>query len=224
MHILVAEDEVKLAGLIRRVLEQERHVVELAYDGEHALDLGLSGSFDIIILDIMMPRKDGIAVCRALREAGVKTPVLMLTARDAVPDRVRGLDSGADDYLTKPFAFEELLARIRALSRRGDRDFEPADRLQVADLVLDRKTHEVTRGGRTINLTPKEFALLEFLMRNAGQVLNRDRIIEHVWGYESDALGTNVDIYIHFLRRKIDKGFDRALIHSVRGLGYKIQG
>lgn len=223
MHILVAEDEERLAGLIRRALEQENHVVEVAHEGEHALDLGLSGSFDMIILDIMMPGKDGIAVCRELRDAGLKTPILMLTARDAVSDRVRGLDSGADDYLIKPFAFEELLARVRALSRRGEREYMPADRLQVGDLVLDRTTREVTRAGRTIGLTPKEFALLEFLMRHPNQVLSRDSIIEHVWGYESDALGTNVDIYIHFLRRKIDRGFQRQMIRSVRGLGYKIE-
>lgn len=222
MHILVVEDEAKLARLIQRILEQERHVVEVAHDGEAGLDLAATGSFDLIVLDIMLPKKDGVAVCRELRRMGVKTPVLMLTARDAVTDRVQGLDAGADDYLTKPFAVEELLARLRALSRRQP-GYEPTERLQVGDLVLDRTTQEVRRGDTPIELTAKEFALLEFLMRHPNQVLSRDRIIEQVWGYESDAPANAVDIYIHFLRRKIDHGFPRPLIHSVRGVGYKIQ-
>lgn len=222
MHILVVEDEVKLAKLIQRVLEQERHVVEVAHDGETGLDLAASGSFDIIVLDVMLPKRNGFDICRALREMGVATPVLMLTARDTVADKVQGLDVGADDYLTKPFAIEEFLARLRALSRRTQ-TYTETDRLQVGDLVLDRKTREVRRGDRQIDLTAKEFALLEYLMRHPNQALSRDRIIEHVWGYDSDAQPNAVDIYVHFLRRKIDHGHERPLIRSVRGVGYKIQ-
>lgn len=222
MHILVVEDEDKLARLIQRVLQQEQHMVELAHDGEDGLDLAATGSFDLIILDVMLPKRSGTSVCKELRRMGVKTPVLMLTARDAVTDKVEGLDAGADDYLTKPFAFEELLARLRALSRRPPA-FEESDRLQVADLTLDRATREVRRGDTAIELTAKEFALLEFLMRHPNQVLSRDRIIEKVWGYESDAPPNVVDIYIHFLRRKIDHGFPKPLIRSVRGVGYKLQ-
>ncbi len=222
MHILVVEDEEKLARLIQRVLQQENHVVELASDGEEGLDLALAGEFDLIILDVMLPRRSGVSVCQELRRRGIKTPILMLTARDAVSDKVAGLDAGADDYLTKPFAFEELLARIRALSRRPP-SFAPHDRLEVGDLVLDLATREVRRGDRIVELTAKEFALLEFLMRHPNQVLSRDRIIENVWGYDSDAPPNVVDIYIHFLRRKIDQGFPKQMIRSVRGVGYKLQ-
>ncbi len=222
MHILVVEDEEKLARLIKRTLEQENHVVEMAHDGETGFDLAASGSFDIIILDVMLPGRNGFDICRSLRAMGVRTPVLMLTARDAVSDKVQGLDAGADDYLTKPFALEELLARVRALSRRAP-VYTEADRLQVADLVLDRRTREVRRGDKVIELTAKEFALLEYLMRHPNQALSRDMIIEHVWGYDSDAQPNAVDIYIHFLRRKIDHGHPKPLIRSVRGVGYKLQ-
>ncbi len=184
--------------------------------------MAASGSFDLVVLDIMLPKKDGIEVCKTMRELGVKTPVLMLTAKDTVTDKVRGLDAGADDYLTKPFALEELHARLRALARRSP-EFEPVETLQVGDLVMNRTSREVMRGNKPIELTAKEFALLEFLMRHPNQVLSRDRIIENVWGYESDAPPNVVDIYIHFLRRKIDHGHSKALIQSVRGLGYKIQ-
>lgn len=224
MHILVVEDELKLARLIQRVLEDERHVVEVAHDGKKGLELAESGSFDLIVLDWMLPQKNGVQLAQELRAEGIATPILMLTARDAVADKVAGLDAGADDYLTKPFSFEELLARIRALSRRPAAAFDPAERLQVGDLVLDLRTRRVLRGDKPIELTAKEFALLEYLMRHAGQVLTRDQILEHVWGYESDPQGNNVDIYIHFLRRKIDHGFDQPLIRSVRGVGYKIEG
>lgn len=223
MHILIVEDEVRLARLIQQALARERHVAEVAHDGETGLDLAASGSFDLIILDVMLPKKDGIQVCRTLREMGIKTPILMLTAKDAVADKVRGLDAGADDYLTKPFALEELHARLRALSRRSP-EYEPMDRLQVGDLVMDLHSREVRRGDEVIELTAKEFALLELLMRHPNQVLSRDRIIENVWGYESDAPPNVVDIYIHFLRRKIDHGRGKPLIQSVRGLGYKISG
>lgn len=222
MHILVVEDEVKLARLIARALTEERHVVEVAHDGETGFDLASSGTFDLVILDVMLPRKDGFRVCRELRQAGVKTPILMLTARDAVTDRVQGLDSGADDYLVKPFALEELLARVRALGRRPPLPESP-ERLQVGDLVLDLGRREVRRGDQVIELTAKEFALLEFLMRNAGLVLSRDRILENVWGFDSEATPGSVDIYVHFLRRKLDRPGEKSLIKSVRGVGYKIE-
>ncbi len=223
LHILVVEDEEKLARLIARALTEERHVVEVAHDGETGLDLASSGSFDLVVLDIMLPRKDGFQVCRELRRQGVRTPILMLTARDAVTDRVQGLDAGADDYLVKPFALEELLARVRALGRRPPLPEAP-ELLRVGDLELDLARREVRRGGEPVELTAKEFALLEFLMRNAGLVLSRDRILENVWGFESDATPGSVDIYVHFLRRKLDRPGERSLIKSVRGVGYKIEG
>jgi DNA-binding response OmpR family regulator len=174
-----------------------------------------------VVLDVMLPEMDGIEVARELRRQRVKTPILMLTARDAVPDRVRGLDAGADDYLTKPFALEELLARVRALGRRsGD---EHDDRLQVADLTLDLSRHEAQRGDRSIELTAKEFDLLTYLMRNAGRVLSKDQITEHVWGYDSQATSNVVEIYIHYLRDKVDRGFPRPLIRTIRGVGYTIK-
>lgn len=223
MHILVVEDEERLANLIKRALEKERHVVEVASNGEDGFDLAASGTFDAVILDVMLPKKNGLDVCRNLRQMEVSTPILMLTAKDSVSDRVAGLDCGADDYLTKPFAIEELLARLRALFRRQPQ-FQEVDKLEVADLVLDTVRGEVYRAGKPIDLTPKEFALLEYLMRHPNQVLSRERIIENVWGYDSDASLNVVDIYVHFLRRKVDKGFPTQLIRSVRGMGYKIQG
>ncbi len=218
----MVEDEEKLARLVARALAEERHVVEVAHDGETGLDLASSGSFDLIVLDIMLPRKDGFQVCRELRRQGIKTPILMLTARDAVTDRVQGLDAGADDYLVKPFALEELLARVRALGRRPPLPEAP-EVLRVDDLELDLARREVRRGGQPVELTAKEFALLEFLLRNAGLVLSRDRILENVWGFESDATPGSVDIYVHFLRRKLDRPGERSLIKSVRGVGYKIE-
>ena len=223
MHILVVEDEQRLAALLKRVLTEERHTVDVAHDGNTGLDLAVSDTYDLVILDVMLPGRDGMAVCRQMRHDHVMTPVLMLTARGAVEDRVQGLNIGADDYLTKPFAMEELLARVNALLRRRDRTFETTPQLQVGDLTLDLVSHEARRGGRIIELTAKEFALLEYLMRHRGQVLTRTQIIDAVWRYDFDNLSNIVDIYIHYLRDKIDQGFSRALIKTVRGIGYKIE-
>lgn len=222
MHILVVEDERRLARLLQRVLEEQQHVVEVANDGESGYDLAAVGAFDLIVLDVMLPGKDGIAVTRELRAAGVGSPVLMLTARDAVEDRVRGLDAGADDYLVKPFAFDELLARVRALGRRPT---EPlgATQLKVGELTLDLVRHEARRGGRMVELTAKEFALLEYLMRHAGQTVSRTQITDHVWRYDFDGETAIVDIYVHYLRNKIDRGFSHPLIHTVRGIGYALR-
>lgn len=220
MRILVVEDEHRLADLLRRALEHERHTVTIAYDGEEGLARARSDAPDIIVLDVMLPRLDGFEVCRHLRAEGIDTPVLMLTALDAVADRVQGLDAGADDYLTKPFAIAELLARVRALGRRGPR---PRDEvLQVADVTLDPVRHLVRRHDRHIGLTRKEFALLEYLMRHPGQVLTRQQIMDHVWGYDYETMTNVVDIYIHYLRNKIDRDFGKKLIRTVRGVGYSI--
>lgn len=224
MHILVVEDEQRLASLLRRVLQEERHMVDLAFEGQKGLLLATSGTYDVVILDVMLPEVDGIEICRQMRAEGVMSPVLMLTARGAVEDRVRGLNAGADDYLTKPFAMEELLARINALLRRRDRPFETESELRAADLTLDLVRHEAQRAGQIIELTAKEFALLEYLMRHPGQVLTRTQIIDAVWSYDTEALSNVVDIYIHYLRDKIDRGFSRPLIKTVRSVGYKIDG
>jgi len=221
MRVLVVEDERKVADFLKKGLEEEGYAVEVAYDGEEALALAETCSYDIIILDIMLPGRDGLDVLRRLRAKRVSTPILILTARDSVEDKVEGLDSGADDYLTKPFAFAELLARIRALLRRGKPELPP--KLEAADLVLDPATREVRRGGKLIELTNREYALLEYLLRNKGRVLTRSMILEHVWGYHFDP-GTNiVDVYINYLRNKIDRGFEKKLIHTVRGVGYVLR-
>ncbi len=224
MHILVVEDERRLAGLLRRVLQEERHTVDLASDGRSGLDLALSDTYDLVILDLLLPDLDGLELCQRLRAARIETPVLMLTARGAVEDRVRGLNVGADDYLVKPFAMEELLARVNALLRRRGRSLDASTQLRVGDLTLDLLRHEARRDGRVIELTAKEFALLEFLMRHPGQVLTRTQIIDHVWRYDLEGLSNVVDLYIHYLREKIDQGFARPLIKTVRGVGYKIDG
>jgi len=222
MHILVVEDDQRLARLLQRVLMEERHAVDTVHAGGRGLDLALSGGYDLIILDLMLPDRDGVDVCRALRAEGVEVPVLMLTARGAVEDRVGGLNAGADDYLVKPFAMAELLARANALLRRRDRTLEIGTQLTVNDLTMDLLRREVRREGRVIELTPKEFALLEYLMRNPGLALSRTQIIDHVWRYDLDAVSNVVDIYIHYLRDKIDRGARRPLIKTVRGVGYKI--
>lgn len=220
MRILVVEDERRIADFIRKGLSEYGYAVDVACDGEEALDWAEVAEFDIILLDIMLPVRDGIEVCRELRRRGVQTPILMLTARDAVEDRVRGLDSGADDYLVKPFAFAELLARLRALARRE----RPVlgTRLQVGDLVLDTTTREVSRQDRSMSLTSKEYALLEYLMRHPNQVLTRTMIAEHVWNYDFDNATNVIDVHIRNLRRKIDDPFPSGLIHTVRGAGYRI--
>lgn len=221
MYILLVEDERRLAQVVRKVLEEEGHTVDVAHDGEDGRAMALDGSHDVIVLDILLPGVDGIEVCRALRAARVDTPVLLLTALDAVEDRVRGLDAGADDYLPKPFAFQELLARLRALNRRRVQAREP-DRLEAADLVLDLRRRRAERAGKLVELSPKEFALLEFLVRNEGRVVTRTHILDHVWGYDYSPDSNLVDVYVTYLRRKVDRGHDRKLIRTVRGVGYAL--
>ena len=220
MRVLVVEDEATIADFLVRGLTEHGYAVDHAGDGEAALDLLETASFDAVLLDILLPKLDGIAVCKRMRERGDRTPVLMLTARDTVEDRVRGLDIGADDYLVKPFAFAELVARVRALSRREPALANPV--LRVGDLQLDTTTREASRGGRTIELTSKEFAMLEYLMRNPNRVLTRTMITERVWNYDTFNVANVIDVYIGHLRRKIDDGHAKKLIHTVRGAGYKI--
>jgi len=222
MRILVVEDERKVANFVRQGLEEEGHAVEVAADGAVALDLGLADPpFDLIVLDVMLPKRDGFAVLRALREHGVLSPVLMLTARDAVGDKVAGLDAGADDYLAKPFAFEEFLARVRALLRRGSEQRRGI--LKLADLTLDPVQREVKRGTRRIVLTPREYALLEYFLRNAGRVLTRPLLAQHVWGVDFDTESNLIDVYVGYLRRKINGQGETPLLHTVRGVGYVVK-
>jgi DNA-binding response OmpR family regulator len=221
MRILVVEDERRITAFIKQGLEEENYAVDVAYDGIEALDWVSAVNYDLILLDVLLPYKDGIEVCRELRTQGCGVPILMLTARDAIEDRVRGLDSGADDYLVKPFAFQELLARMRALLRRGGET--KTTRLQVGDLILDTLARQASRSGRIIELTSREYALLEFLMRHPGQVLSRTQIVDHVWSYDFFTASNVVDVYIGYLRRKIDDGFEIKLIQTVRGAGYKIE-
>jgi DNA-binding response OmpR family regulator len=223
MRVLLIEDEQRLVRLMRRVLENEHYVVDAAFDGEEGIEKAGLGAYDLIILDIMLPLRDGVEVCRWLRAHNIATPILMLTARDQIEDKVDGLDAGADDYLTKPFDFEELLARLRALARRASAPPQELV-LQVGDLTMDLHRHEVQRGGQLIPLTMREFALLEYLMRHPGQALTRAQITDHVWPYDSEAVSNIVDIYIHYLRDKVDRGFDTQLIQTIRGVGYTIRG
>ena len=222
MHILVVEDEKRLANLVRRALEEEGHVVDVTYDGADALEMGLSTDYDLVVLDLMLPHTDGVEVCRRLRAEGKDTRILMLTARDTVEDRVLGLESGADDYLVKPVSFAELIARVKALSRRQIQA-QPEQQLSYGDLVLDLERHEARRGDQAIELTAKEFQLLEYLMRNAGRVLTRTQILDHVWGYNFDSFSNVVDIYVHYLRNKIDREFPEPMIRTVRGVGYTLK-
>lgn len=220
MRILIVEDEHKIAAFLKRGLVEEGYAVDVAYDGDDALDWLLVVPFDLIVLDVLLPKRSGVEVARALRARGFHMPVLMLTARDAVEDRVRGLDSGADDYLTKPFAFSELLARIRALLRR-----EPGPRaslLHLADLTLDPAAHRVTRADVPITLANKEYQILEYLLRNPNRVLTRTMIVEHVWGYDFDSESNVIDVHIRSLRRKLDDEYATKLIHTVRGVGYRL--
>ena len=222
MRILRVEDERKVANCISQGLQEEGHTVEVAKDGEAALDLLRHGPpYDLIVLDVMLPRLDGVAVLRAARAARVTSPVLMLTARDAVADKVTGLDAGADDYLTKPFSFDEFLARVRALLRRVDGRREPI--LRLADLTLDPATRVVARGQRHIELTTREHALLEYFLRNPGRILTRPMLAEHVWGLDFDPESNVVDVYVGYLRRKIDGPGDARLLHTVRGAGYVLR-
>jgi two-component system, OmpR family, response regulator len=222
-RILLVEDDQRIVDFVQRGLKAEGYAVDVARSGLEAVALGTEGQFQAIILDLGLPDLNGIQVCEQLRSVGVETPILMLTARETVQDKVTGLRSGADDYMTKPFAFEELLARIEVLMRRRGGDIKPDTReLQIADLILNGETHEVRRGDMLIDLTPKEFALLECFMRAPGKVLSRTRILEQVWGYSADPLTNVVDVYIRQLRRKIDDNFDLKLLKTVRGFGYKL--
>jgi heavy metal response regulator len=222
VRILVVEDDRKVARFVRQGLCEEGHAVDIATDGAEALDFALTEpAYDLIILDLMLPGQDGFGVLKTLRAHKVAVPVLILTARDSVPDRVTGLDLGADDYLTKPFAFEEFLARVRALLRR--RDVARAPILAIDDLVVDPATRRVTRGERRIELTARQYALLEYFLRNAGRVLSRPMIAQHVWGLGFDAESNVIDVYVGYLRRKIDRDRERRLLHTVRGAGYVLQ-
>jgi DNA-binding response OmpR family regulator len=221
MRLLVVEDEHKLAGVLKRGLEEHGYAVDVAYDGEDGLALATVTPYDLIVLDVMLPKLDGFAVCRELRAQHSPTPVLMLTARDAVDDRVSGLDTGADDYLTKPFAFRELLARIRALLRRESRSKDPV--LRVADLEVDTVSHEVRRAGKLVDLSSKEYAILEYFVRNPNRVLTRTQIAEHVWDYDFVSMSNVIDVYIGYLRRKLGDDAEPRLLRTIRGTGYQLR-
>ena len=218
MRILVIEDEKKIASFIKRGLRENNYTVDVALDGDKGFFLAGINPYDLIVLDIMLPGKDGLDICRQLRKKNIGVPIFMLTARDELEDKISGLDSGADDYLTKPFAFEEFLARVRALIRR--KDTVKASKLKVADLELDRLRREVRRAGKEINLSSTEYALLEYMMLNSNQVVTRTMISEHVWNEDFDSFSNVINVYVNYLRKKIDAGFDKKLIHSIRGTGY----
>jgi heavy metal response regulator len=218
MRILVIEDEKKVANFIKKGLEEEHYAVDTAYDGETGLYMAGVNEYDLVVLDLMIPKIDGLEVLRRIRDTKNSVPVMILTAKDTVEDIVKGLDTGCDDYLTKPFEFIEFLARIRALLRRENKEKEPL--LKIADLTLSLVSHKVTRGEKEIDLTSKEYALLEYFMRNPEKVLTRTMISEHVWDYHFDSITNVIDVYVNYLRKKIDKDFDVKLIHTIRGVGY----
>lgn len=224
MKVLIVEDEHKIASSIKKGLEQESFIVDIAFDGEEGYNLASTEEYEVILLDVMLPKMTGFEICQKLRGENNHTPILMLTAKGMLQDKIEGFNSGADDYLPKPFAFEELLARVRALSRRPHKLV--SDVLQIANLSLNTKTYEVKRGEQLINLSQKEYALLEYLMRHPNQILTKDQIIQHVWEYDSDVLPNTVEVYMGYLRSKIDKPFKGApsLLQTVRGFGYKIKG
>lgn len=221
MRVLLIEDDVTIARLLEEGLEDESYAVDVVHDGSEGYRTAAADDYDVIILDIMLPGMNGYEVCRALRNDGNKTPILMLTARDTERDIVEGLDTGADDYLAKPFSFDVLLARIRALLRRPNEKLEEI--IQVGDLKLDPSSKRVTRASQEISLTAKEYGVLEYLMRNKGKVLSKEQIISHVWDFDADVLPNNVELFIMFLRRKIDKPFKSKLIYTVSGFGYKLE-
>ncbi|TAL64213.1 MAG: response regulator transcription factor [Bacteroidetes bacterium] len=222
MRILVVEDEHRIANSIKKGLEQEHFATDAVYTGTDGFDFASTEEYDVIILDRLLPGMDGIEICRKLRSQQIHTPILVLTAKGQIQDKVEGLDSGADDYLTKPFSFEELLARIRALIRRPKKTMDTV--LTVADLTLDTKAYQVKRGSKSIRLSGKEFALLEYLMRHPNQILSKEHIMNHVWDYDADILPNTIEVYIRNLRTKIDKPFSKSktLLHTMRGFGYKI--
>jgi DNA-binding response OmpR family regulator len=221
MRILIVEDEKKMAGVLKKGLEAENHRVSLAFDGRSGLELASTMEFDVVVLDLMLPGTDGFEVARRLRRSDNQTPILMLTARDAVPDIVKGLDSGADDYLTKPFSFEVFLARLRSVARRGSTPRPTV--LQTGDLVLNPASHQVMRGEQEIHLSPTEFRLLEFLMRRAGRVVSRNAIVQAVWDFDHDVVENTLDAFIRLLRSKVDRDQTHRLIQTVRGVGYTIR-
>jgi len=218
MRILIVEDEKKVAAFIKKGLEEETYAVDIASDGEEGLHLGEQNPYDLIILDLMLPKINGLEILSRLRAKKIETPILLLTAKDSVEDKVEGLNQGADDYLTKPFAFSELLARIRVLLRRGKAETKTT--LKIADLTLDLVSHKVNRGNEEIELTGKEYSLLEYFMRNQEKVLTRTMIAEHVWDYNFDTFTNVIDVYVNHLRKKIDKNFPAKLLHTLRGVGY----
>ena len=218
MRVLIVEDEKKVAAFIKKGLEEETYAVDVAYNGEDGLHLGLENQYDLILLDLMLPIINGLEVLSRLRESKVDTPILLLTAKDSVEDKVTGLNTGADDYLTKPFAFSELLARIRVLLRRGKAETKTI--LQIKGLSLDLVSHKVKRNDEEIELTGKEYSLLEYFMRNQGKVLTRTMIAEHVWDYNFDTFTNVIDVYVNHLRKKVDKGYPEKLLHTLRGVGY----
>ncbi len=221
MTILIIEDEKKLVDILKKALKAERYSVDVAYDGQEGLEKAMKNSYGLIILDVMLPKRDGMAVCNELRKMGVHTPIIMLTARGTVEDRVQGLDVGADDYLIKPFGIDELFARMRAVMRR--RKTLDADIRKVADLILDKRKHEVTRAGKVIQLTPKEYKLLDTLVTFKGEAINRRKLIDHAWGPEFKESNNELNVHIRYLRKKIDGGKNKPLIHTVRGVGFTLK-
>ncbi len=222
MRVLIVEDDAKAAGYLANALKESGHSAELAADGQTGFEFARNSEFDVLIVDRMLPGRDGLSLIEGLRQDGIRTPVLILSALGAVDDRVKGLRSGGDDYLTKPYAFTELLARVEALARRSAPE-KASTSLTVGDLVLDRLAHQVTRAGEPISLQPREYRLLEYLIMNAGQVVTRTMLLEHVWDYHFDPQTNVIDVHISRLRAKIDKNFDRPLLHTVRGAGYMIR-
>lgn len=221
MRLLVVEDEHRIARAIKEGLEQEHYAVDIEFDGESGYGAASAETYDLIILDVMMPGMNGYEVCRKLRAEDNHTPIIMLTAKDQTADIVKGLDTGADDYLAKPFSFEVLLARVRALLRRPQQSL--GESLEVGDLVLDTVSQQVSRAGKPIQLSSKEYALLEYLMRNQGRILSKNNIISHVWDFDADILPNTVEVFMNYLRGKVDKPFKTQLLHTVRGFGYKIE-
>lgn len=220
MKILVAEDNLKLAAAIKSALESQHYAVDIVNNGVDALDFAITEDYNVIILDIMMPQMDGLKVCQKLRQEKISTPVLMLTAKSQVSDKVTGLDTGADDYMAKPFSFDELFSRIRALTRRNSNDKDPIS--TVANLKIDPRSFKVTREKKDIKLSAKEFSILEYLIKNKGKVVSKDQIISNVWNFDADILPTTVEVHIKNLREKVDNSFGKKLIKTVRGFGYKI--
>jgi two-component system OmpR family response regulator len=221
VRVLFVEDDKSIAHFVQKGLRESYFAVDIAYDGEEGLYLALHERYDLLILDIMLPKMDGVEILKSIRERGIDTPAIFLTAKDREKDIIAGLNSGADDYIVKPFSINELLARVRAILRRVEK--ERATKLQVEDLTVDLKAHKVFRGGRRIDLTPKEYALLEYLMRNEGQILTRTMISESIWDYHFDSLTNVIDVHVYHLRNKIDKGFESKLLHTIKGVGYVLE-